>query len=106
MPVQWEQPAEAMLDRRDRFTRAAIAKEIDDYSTEELLGTSIEFDPTNAGYVKPVADNRYAVVFYLLDGDPVVRAVVPTARFKPGPDLKGRVEEIVSAVSNNLIKLR
>jgi hypothetical protein len=107
MSALWEKPAELMLDRRDRFTRPAIAAEFDQYSQlpEQLLDNSIEFDPDNEGYLTPVADRRYSVIWYMRDSRPVVRAVVPTTRFTRGSDLKARVEEIVRAASEDQIKL-
>jgi hypothetical protein len=108
MPASWEKPAELMLDRRDRFTRPKIAKEFEHFSEvkERLFSGSIAFDPDNDGYLTPVADHTYSVVWYLEDDQPVVHAVVPTARFRSGADLKERLAEIVREASNNLITLR
>lgn len=105
----WEEPARLMLDRRDRFTWPAIAAEFDRLSSQRasLLASSIPFDAGNHGYLTPVADHRYSVVWYLgADDKPIVRAVVPTTRFRAGSDLKARVDEIVREASNNLITLR
>lgn len=109
MPAVWEPTAKLMLDRRDRFTQPEIAAEFDRYSnqTSELLNSSIVFDTDKAGYLTPVADRRYSVVWYLENDQPVVHAVVPTARFTPGSaGLKSRVEQIVRKASDDLIKLR
>ena len=104
----WEEPARLMLDRRDRFTWPTIAAEFDRVSTQKslLLSNSIAFDQDNQGYLTPVADHRYSVVWYMDDDVPIVRAVVPTTRFRPGSDLKARVEAIVREASDNLITLR
>jgi len=109
MPAFWEPTAKLMLDRRDRFIQPEIQAEFDRYSDEKplLLSSSIVFDPDNEGYLTPVADHRYSVVWYFKDDQPVVHAVVPTARFTPGAEgLKSRVEAIVRQASDNLIKLR
>jgi hypothetical protein len=107
MSAVWEKPAELMLDRRDRFTRPAIEAEFNQYSQSPqfLIDNSIAFDPEHEGYLTAVADRRYSVIWYMRDKRPVVRAVVPTTRFKPGSDLKARVEEIVREVSEDQIKL-
>jgi hypothetical protein len=104
----WEAPAKLMLDKRDRFTRPAIEEEFERYLAEKplLLERSIEFDPDNAGYLTPVFDDRFSVVWYLEDELPIVRAVVPTARFTRGSTgLKSRVEEIVRQASDDRVKL-
>jgi hypothetical protein len=108
VPV-WESMAQRMLDRRDRFTRPAIEAEFGSYAAEppRLIERSIEFDPDNSGYLTPVFDDRFSVVWYLgQDEQPIVRAVVPTTRFTPGTaGLKSRVEEIVRQASDDRIKL-
>jgi hypothetical protein len=104
----WEAPAKLMLDKRDRFTRPAIEEEFERYLAEKplLLERSIEFDPDNAGYLTPVFDDRFSVIWYIEDELPIVRAVVPTARFTRGSTgLKSRVEEIVRQASDDRVKL-
>jgi hypothetical protein len=106
--VKWEQPAVSMLDRRDRFTRPAIEREFEAYTGDPstLSQSTIAFDPPNKGYLTPVADRRYSVIWYLEDHSAIVRAVVPTARFSPGSGLKARVEQILREATGDLIKLR
>lgn len=51
-------------------------------------------------------DDRFSVIWYLEDELPIVRAVVPTARFTRGSTgLKSRVEEIVRQASDDRVKL-
>jgi hypothetical protein len=109
MRAVWEKPAALMLDRRDRFTRPAIEAEFEEYLAEEprLIERSIEFDPDKQGYLTPVFDDRFSVIWYREPDQLVVHAVVPTARFTRGSaGLKSRVEEIVRAASDDRIKLR
>jgi hypothetical protein len=110
MEPMWEDKAKLMLDRRDRFTRPQVADEFRQYSLDldRLKDQSIPFDEENDGYVTPVLRDRYSVVWYLRNGEqPVVHAVVPTARFTRGAeDLKSRLEQIVSKASDNLVTLK
>ena len=114
MPVKWEPSADALLEQRDRFTQKAIKEEFeatfDHVFTEGLepaLSTSVEFDPDKKGYVTPVADKRYSVIWYLQDDDAVVRAVVPTTRFdKKTSGLLERVRKIVQLESNLTVDLK
>jgi hypothetical protein len=108
MQALWEDLAVRMLDRRDRFTRPAIEEEFERYLAEKpvLLRRSIEFDRENGGYLTPVFDDRFSVVWYDRNEGPCVRAVVPTARFsRQDPQLKSRVKEIVQIASENKIEL-
>lgn len=106
----WEQGAKTMLNQRDRFTYPEVADEFRSYSSDlnGLLSRSIQFDDKNDGYLTPVLRDRYSVVWYLNDDEqPVVHAVVPTARFRRDTsDLKAVLEQIVSKASDNLVTLK
>jgi hypothetical protein len=118
--ITWEQSADSLLERRDRFTQKAIRDDFSEVFQQDLdaglespTSTSIEFDPDNQGYLTPVADQRYSVVWYLEQDasspNAVVRAVVPTARFdrkmKP-TDLHDRLSKIVAVESRQTVKLK
>src|SRR6185436_11896057 len=92
MAVIWEASANSLLEQRDRFTQKAIKDEFETVFNIDLkaglapaCSTSVAFDPQKKGYLTPVADQRYSVVWYLDDAedDPkaMVHAVVPTTRF-------------------------
>jgi hypothetical protein len=107
--VTWEPFADRLLQQRDRFTEKAIRGEFEAAAQqpESLARPSIEFDETRKGYLTPVADGRYSVVWYLEHGEAVVRAVVPTTRFSRAmDDLKARVRRIVQQESNGAVDVK
>lgn len=114
MSVTWEPSAASLLEQRDRFTQKAIKEEFEatfdagfTQGLEAAATTSIEFDPDKKGYVTPVADKRYSVIWYLQDDGAVVRAVVPTTRFdKKTSGLLERVRKIVQLESDLTVDLR
>lgn len=113
MPVTWEPSAESLLEQRDRFTQKAIKKEFETTFDERIkpnlnraASSTIAFDPVNNGYLTPVADERYSVIWYLNGDDADVHAVVPTTRFEQRPGLLERVRNVVALESNDLVKLK
>lgn len=114
MPVTWEPSADSLLEQRDRFTQKAIREEFEatfdhifKQGLEPASSTSIEFDPDKKGYVTPVADKRYSVIWYLQNDDAVVRAVVPTTRFdKKASGLLERVRKIVQLETGQTVDLK
>ena len=109
MDVTWEPSADRLLQQRDRFTQRAIRQEF-----EQMIGhgpsptpRDIEFDTDRKGFLTPVADERYSVVWYLEDDAAVVRAVVPTTRFSPATrNLKARVQDIVRLESHGAVNVK
>lgn len=112
MPVNWE-TAYPLLGQHDRFAQKAIKEEFEAAFDEQIKpnldtesSSTIAFDPLKHGYLTPVADKRYSVIWYLEGDDAEVRAVVPTTRFVKKPGLLERVREIVLQESNNLVDLK
>ncbi len=99
--VTWEEPAERLLLQRDRFTRQAITEEF----ARDPRERAIVFDPEHKGYLTPVADNRYSVVWYLDEDQQaaVVRAVVPSTNVVEQDGLKDYVQRVVQIESKGLI---
>ena len=113
MPVNWEDSATSLLEKHDRFAQKAIKEEFEaafDAQIKPALDTdsssTIVFDPDNRGYLTPVADKRYSVIWYLKGDDAEVRAVVPTTRFAKQTGLLDRVRAIVLQESNHLVHLK
>lgn len=90
----WEEGALTLLENRDRYTRKEIREEFSAATGE----TTIEFDPAEHGYLTPVSNGRFSVVWYL---DPnnkqgIVRAVVPLTGIRGSTDgLKEYVERVI-----------
>lgn len=106
MRAEWDETAQRMLDRRDRFTRPAIEAELNRLEGPALTERSIEFDKENGGFLTRVYHDRFSVIWYDTPGVPRVRAVVPTTRFRADdPDLKSRVKEIVQIELDHPIDL-
>jgi hypothetical protein len=98
-----------LLQQRDRFTQDAIKREFEDAARPagDVPPCSIEFDTTRKGYLTPVAEERYSVVWYLDASVAVVHAVIPTARFSAEtPDLKDRVQQIVQLESHGAVDVK
>ena len=54
-----------------------------------------------------MAEERYSVVWYLMNNAAFVLAVVPTTRFSSGmPDLKARVNDVVETESRGAVNVR
>ena len=109
MEVTWEPSAKRLLQQRDRFTQRAIRQEFEAMIGHEPSPTprDIEFDTDQKGFLTPVAEERYSVVWYLEDDAAVVRAVVPTTRFSPGTsNLKARVQDIVRLESHGAVNVK
>jgi hypothetical protein len=113
VPVNWEESAASLLEQRDRFTQKAIKEEFEATfdaqikpSLNQESSSTIAFDPANNGYLTPVADMRYSVIWYLKGDDAEVRAVVPTTRFEKRPGLLERVRKVVLSESNQLVNLK
>lgn len=117
MPVTWEPSATSLLEQRDRFTQKAIKEEFEATFDDRIKpnldaesSSTIVFDPGNRGYLTPVAEKRYSVIWYLKDDEPearaVVYAVVPTTRFDKRDGLLERVRKIVNIESNDLVQLK
>ena len=104
--VSWDKPADDLLNQRDRFTRQAIREEF----SQNPMANAIQFDSSADGFVTPVADNRYSVIWYR---DPAsqqatVHAVVPTCRFGGlvASDLKAWLAQILQTESKGKIFLK
>lgn len=108
MLPKWTPSAKQLLSQRDRFTQKAIVDDFGESVKEasEPPSTSVEFDKDKRGFITPVMDDRYGVVWYQKDDTAEVRAIVPTTRFHTGMDnLKERVKKVVSRESEGLILL-
>lgn len=108
MNVTWEKSAERLLNQRGRFAKEAIKQEFEDKVLKGIVlipQGSVEFDAVRKGYLTPVADNRFSVVWYMKGAAASVEAVVPvpTVRFaKDSTNLKARVEQIVNRESGTI----
>ena len=93
LKIMWEQPALKLLETRDRYTR----KSIQDAFGKDPQRNAIAFDPEHGGYVTPVSDGRFCVVWRLDGGQAVVRAVVPLPNVG-GTSITGLKEYVQRAV--------
>ena len=75
LKVIWEDKALGLLDGRDRYTRNAIREEF----SRDPRKDAIEFDPEQRGFLTPVSDSRFSVIWRLDEQrqEALVRAVVP-----------------------------
>ena len=109
MLPEWAPKAEFLLRQRDRFTQQQVREEFARICSADaslLSSLSLEFDPDRKGYLTPVADRRYSVIWYLENATAVVRAVVPTTRFDTSTDdLKERVALAVHRESDGAVAL-
>jgi hypothetical protein len=89
---------------RDRYTRESIQ---DEFRRDPQRG-AISFDRVNSGFLTPVSNNRFGVVWFL-DNDrqlAVVRAVVPVTNVNPqGDGLKEYIQRAVQVESKGAIAL-
>jgi hypothetical protein len=90
--VDWTE-AERLLKDRDRFTQEAIKKE---FESDPEKG-AIAFDPEQDGFLTPVFDERYSVIWYkdTPNNRAVVRAVVPLPHVSNSEGLKEYVQRAV-----------
>lgn len=100
--------AERLLQQRDRFTQQAIKQEFEQAARlEPMSQPCIPFDHVFNGFLTPVADDRYTVVWYEEAGEAVVHAVVPTTRFSADMnDLKERVRNVVQRESHGTVDVK
>jgi hypothetical protein len=73
LTVAWDDLALDTLDSKDRYTRSEIRNEFRRNPKKD----AIEFDPARRCYLTPVSDNRFSVVWQLIDQQALVRAIVP-----------------------------
>ena len=108
MRVRWAPSADRLLQQRDRFTQQAIKREFEAaLETDAIAPPCIQFDRVLNGFLTPVADGRYSVVWYEEEGEAVVHAVVPTTRFSPEmADLKERVRNVVQRESDGAVDVK
>jgi hypothetical protein len=106
--VRWAASAERLLQQRDRFTQQAIKQEFEQaVRVEPVAPPCIPFDHLFNGFLTPVADDRYTVVWYEEHGEAVVHAVVPTTRFSADmADLKERVRSVVQRESHGAVDVK
>jgi hypothetical protein len=104
--VTWDGSALDLLEQRDRFTRQAIRDEF----TQDPTTKAVQFDSAEGGFVTPVADDRYSVVWYrdAANQTAVVRAVVPWTRFGglSGEDLKIQLAKVVQQESKGKVVIK
>lgn len=99
--IRLSETARELLARRDRFTRRTIVKDFAAKHVESnvLLDRNL--------YVTPVADDRYAVIWRMLeDGLVEVKAVVASRLTKRGnaAELKSSLEKALEFETNGLVK--
>ena len=99
--VLWESDAIKLLDARDRFTRSSILEDF----TNAPESDAVRFDHAGEGYLTPVSNRRYSVVWHRKnDGNRIVRAVVPmiNAASDNETELKARVERAIERESRGV----
>lgn len=107
MKVRWAPSAQRLLQQRDRFTQHAIKEQFEAaLQVEPRAAPCIAFDLTFHGFLTPVADGRYSVVWYEELGEAVVHAVVPTKFSSDMPDLKQRVRNVVQRESHGMVDVK
>ena len=91
--ILWESNAIKLLDSRDRYTRSSILEDFSNAPDRD----AIQFDSDKSGFLTPVSNRRYGVIWHLKDGYAIVRAVVPmiNASSEDERDLKARVERAI-----------
>jgi hypothetical protein len=102
LKIFWEDQALKLLDIRDRYTRKVIREE---FSKDPQKG-ALPFDPDNGGFVTPVSDSRFSVVWRLEGQQAVVLAIVPLTNvsgMSQGQELKEYVQRAVRAESKGEI---
>jgi hypothetical protein len=103
--VLWEDTALNLLLARDRYTSQSIRDEFRSNPHRKAE----PFDPKQNGFVTPVANNRFSVVWYEAKlGDEtiaVVRAVVPVLDMKKSTAPKAYVGKVVEHESKGEIIL-
>ena len=108
MEPVWKRDAEVLLGQRDRFTQRRVREDFRDKClSNDVPDASLVFDPEHGGYLTPVADDRYSVIWYLEDNVPAVEAVIATTRFDQSmTDLKERVVKAVERESDGTVTLK
>lgn len=102
LKVIWEDDALKLLMGRDRYTRQAIQDEFRNNPEQD----AIEFDPDQRGFLTPVSNSRFSVIWYLDQQrhQAIVRAVVPLTNVNPqAPGLKEYVQRAVQVESKGEI---
>ena len=102
LKVIWEDNALKLLMGRDRYTRQSIQEEF----RRDPQRDAIEFDPEQRGFLTPVSNSRYSVVWYLDEQrqQAVVRAVAPLTNVSSqSTGLKEYVQRAVQAESKGEI---
>lgn len=103
LKILWENDALKLLETRDRYTRSAILEE---FGRAPERG-AIRFDAADHGYLTPVANRRFSVVWRLdLEKNcALVRAVVPLTNFggESTGELKARVERAIERESKGAV---
>ena len=91
--ILWESNAIKLLDSRDRYTRSSILEDFSNAPDRD----AIQFDSDQNGFLTPVSNRRYSVIWHLKDGYAIVRAVVPMINpsNQDEHDLKARVERAI-----------
>lgn len=100
--IEWLPEARELLARRDRFTQSAIKK---DFAADPERD-KVALDAEQGWYATPVADNRYTVIWRVLNDNAVqVKAVVASQfRGETAAQLKEKLEETVKVETHGAVK--
>lgn len=99
LKIVWENNALLMLLKRDRYTITDALREIpqsisSDFNDAATPRESVLFDPVHKGYVTPVLDHRFAVVWYK---NPENNSAVVSAFFPAQVSFSDRNQEELKA---------
>ncbi len=101
---KWDSPElKRLLRQRDRFTQASVREAFEAHPDKGR----VMLDSTRNLYATPVKDNRYTVVWELLDGKFAhIKAVVASQIRNESPaELKTKLEKVVDLESHGMVKL-
>jgi hypothetical protein len=100
----WDSPdLRRLLRLRDRFTQAAVKEE---FETNPEKGRVV-LDANTQLFATPVKDNRYTVVWKLLDNRLAMVTAVVASQFRDESpaEFKSKLEKVVDLESHGMVKL-
>jgi hypothetical protein len=91
------------LRLRDRFTQAAVRKDFE----LDPDGRAVLLDQVKQIYATPVQDNRYTVIWQLLDEKfaKITAVVASQLRDESPAQFKSKLEKVVDMESHGMVKL-
>jgi 2-polyprenyl-6-methoxyphenol hydroxylase-like FAD-dependent oxidoreductase len=92
-----------LLRLRDRFTQASVRTE---FESDPEQG-KVVLDAGKRLYATPVKDNRYTVVWQLMDDNLAKITAVVASQFRDESpeEFKSKLEEVVNLESHGMVKL-